>query len=92
MGVGAGATIGFWVVFGFGVSAGVVIGVGEDVVGVCTSGGVAGIGEDTRGVDGAGAAAGFLVAIGVWQPKPFSSNITTIASANNDFLEFIRVY
>ena len=28
---------------------------------------------------------------GVWQPKPFTSKIMTIANANNDFLVLIRV-
>ena len=92
---GGGATV----VVGAG-EIGTVVGVGEGVVGGCTAGGVTGFGGDTTGVDGAGesgtvdgagAAVGLFVAIGVWQPKPFTSKTTAIASANNDFLGLILV-
>ena len=64
------------------------VGVGEGVVDCCTADGVTGFAGNTTGVDGAGesgtvdgagAAVGLFVAIGVWQPKPFTSKTTTMS-------------
>ena len=85
---------------GFRVTDGFCVAVGEGVVDCCTSDGVTGFGGGTTGIDvvgesgtfdGVDVAVGLFVAIGVWQPKPFTSKIMTIASANNDFLGLIRV-
>ena len=83
--------IGVGVVIVLTIGVVVLIVVGEGVVDGCTAGGVTEFGGDTTGVDGAGTDVGLSVATGVWQPEPFTSKITTITRANDDFLGLIRV-
>ena len=85
---------------GFRGTDGFVVGVGEGAVAGCTADGVTGFGGDTTVVDGVGeggtvegtgAVVVLFGTIGVWQLKPFTSKITAITKANNDFLDLTRV-